>query len=313
MFKNLLKLPFYYLRKFFIWCWQCKYALYLKSLPGLEKTSDKIKEALCSPKPVMIARFGSVELDCVVGLTNNSKIKQYWRYFSGQTGTLGPDESTINRMFTFFFPKKIELLERFAQLMLKAMPEVDILGAWCREEDFFKPLLKQAYFVRLGYLEPFFVKNEPWTKALDGKKVLVINPFSESIKSQYAKRKLLFKNPDILPDFELQTLKSVFQSEPNEQFETWFDALEYMQAEIRKRDFDIAIIGCGPYGFLLAAYVKQLGKKAVHLGGSTQILFGIKGKRWESNVNQELFNENWIYPLEEKPANFQKLDGGCYW
>ena len=31
----------------------------------------------------------------------------------------------------------------------------------------------------------------------------------------------------------------------------------------------------------LAAFIKSIGKKAVHLGGSTQILFGIKGERWD--------------------------------
>ena len=45
--------------------------------------------------------------------------------------------------------------------------------------------------------------------------------------------------------------------------------------------FDVAIIGCGAYGMPLAAMLKQAGKQAIHLGGATQLLFGIKGKRWE--------------------------------
>lgn len=49
-----------------------------------------------------------------------------------------------------------------------------------------------------------------------------------------------------------------------------------MKDEIDKRDYDIALIGCGAYGFPLAAHIKRSGKKAVHLGGALQLLFGIK-------------------------------------
>lgn len=46
-------------------------------------------------------------------------------------------------------------------------------------------------------------------------------------------------------------------------------------------DYDIVLLGCGAYGFPLAAYAKRRGKQAIHMGGSLQLLFGIKGKRWE--------------------------------
>ena len=45
---------------------------------------------------------------------------------------------------------------------------------------------------------------------LRGKKVLVIHPFAETIQHQYEqKRTLLFKNPDVLPEFQLETIKAV--------------------------------------------------------------------------------------------------------
>ena len=47
--------------------------------------------------------------------------------------------------------------------------------------------------------------------------------------------------------------------------------------------FDIAIIGCGAYGLPLAAKLKKEGRQAIHLAGVTQLMFGIKGKRWEEN------------------------------
>lgn len=62
----------------------------------------------------------------------------------------------------------------------------------------------------------------------------------------------------------------------------WFETLEYMKGEVAKADFDVALIGCGAYAFPLASYVKRLGKKSVITAGATQLLFGIKGARWDN-------------------------------
>jgi len=79
--------------------------------------------------------------------------------------------------------------------------------------------------------------------------------------------------------------------------------------QMTQMEFDVAIIGCGAYGFPLAACAKRLGKQAIHLGGATQLLFGIKGKRWG-----DIGNEHWVHPLpEEHPQGFEKVEGGCYW
>ena len=90
-----------------------------------------------------------------------------------------------------------------------------------------------------------------------------------------------------------------------------------MKKQIDKVDFDIAIIGCGAYGMPLAAKLKGAGKQAIHLGGATQLLFGIKGRRWEENYPSKIatfFNEHWVYPnKEETPQNAKVVERGCYW
>lgn len=98
-------------------------------------------------------------------------------------------------------------------------------------------------------------------------------------------------------------------------FDNWFDALDYMTEEALRRDFDIAIIGCGAYGFPLAARLKAAGKQAIHLGGAVQIMFGIIGSRWYSvPAVRKMFNEYWVHPsADEIPKNAEKVEGGCYW
>ena len=146
--------------------------------------------------------------------------------------------------------------------------------------------------------------------------MLIIHPFEESIKSQYSKREILFADKNVLPQFELSTLKAV-QSVAGVKTicGDWFEALDSMKEKMCKIDFDIAIIGCGAYGFNLAAHVRRSGKKVVHLGGAAQILFGIKGKKWDNHpVISRLYNECWRYPLpDEIPENYQKVEKGCCW
>jgi hypothetical protein len=196
---------------------------------------------------------------------------------------------------------------------------LDIIGSWLEQENLFSNILQSKIKLHFELLNPYF-SNIPWTKALEGKNVLVVHPFSKSIEEQYLKRELLFAK-DILPKFNLKTIKAVQTVAGNKsEFKTWFDALDYMKNEIDKVEFDICLIGCGAYGFPLAAHVKRSGKKAVHLGGSLQLLFGIKGKRWENpNYNSiynysSLMNEHWVRPCEEeKPHNTERVEGATYW
>lgn len=168
-----------------------------------------------------------------------------------------------------------------------------------------------------GFYAPWLYEN-PWTRVLKGKKVLVIHPFVHSIESQYKRRELLFENPDVLPEFaSLHVIKAV-QSIAGEEteFASWFDALEYMKGEMEKIDFEVALIGCGAYGMPLAIHAKRLGKIGIHLAGWTQMLFGIYGKRWIQDQPQyaKYINEYWVRPSDdEKPIRALGVEGGCYW
>ena len=223
-----------------------------------------------------------------------------------------------------FFSPSTDQLDRFEEAMMKAMPLLDVLGSWCKEEGFFLDELSNATFVDLELLNPFWgSETTPWTLALEGKKVLVVHPFAETIQAQFAKRENVHNDPRILPDFSLITIKAVqsITGQKPDQFKTWFDALYYMQDDIDKKDYDICIIGCGAYGFLLAAHCKRMGKKAIHLGGATQLLFGIKGKRWEdpsygfNSINySSFFTPYWVRPsASETPTHSSTIEEGCYW
>ncbi len=286
-----------------------------------------ILKLLNGEKPVMIARYGATELMCMVNYLGVKKERpNLISYIQGKEFDWWWNDSSLKQIeqWSGFFPATVPNVECFCELMIQNSENVDILASWLDNEFYFKKKLENAKRIQGLFLDPFW-SDIPWTIALKEKNVLVIHPFETDIKSQYKRRELLFANSDILPEFNLITIRAVQSLGGDCEFSSWFEALNYMKAEISKVDFDICLIGAGAYGFPLAAYVKSIGKKAVHVGGSLQLLFGIKGKRWENPLygKQELgmegkypalMNKYWIYPSEEnKPKNASIVEDACYW
>jgi len=269
------------------------------------KTNNLLIKKILSGEPLMVARFGANEIKAVLYPSFPKILKLFLK------------KRILNRMFTCagFFPSTEENIIKFSNLIMGDIKNLDILGSWRIEEFFYKKELRNVNIVQLACLEPY-LSNDPWSKLLKNKKVLVIHPFTETIIEQYKKKDLLFSNKDILPDFELDVIKAVqsLSGEKN-QFDNWFQALDFMKNQISKKNFDIALIGCGAYGFPLAAHVKRLGKQAIHMGGSLQILFGIKGQRWDNHpIIGKLYNENWVRPrIQDKPTHSKLVENDCYW
>ena len=92
------------------------------------------------------------------------------------------------REWSGFFPAAPEYLARFCELMLRDMEELDILGSWLPYEWEVMPMIHGVPRVRLLNLEPYW-SSRPWSRALEGKKVLVVHPFAESIMRQYERNR----------------------------------------------------------------------------------------------------------------------------
>lgn len=277
-----------------------------------------IKDYLNSDKPCMIARFGSVELQSVVDYLYPATLKNVLPFIKGSIPSWGYAPSTKRTMHinAGFFPPTRSMLNQFGKLMVDCMKEVDLLGSWRLEEDIVMNYMPNVKRVPLPDLEPYYFDN-PWTTALEGKRVLIIHPFEDTIRKQHARLDKLFADKQMTPNYELLTIKAVQSIAGNkpEEFNDWFEALDWMKGEIDKKDFDIAIIGCGAYGFPLAAYVKQIGKKAIHLGGAVQYMFGICSNAAEQNPQlKPLMNEYWVYPsAKETPKGIEKVEDSRYW
>jgi hypothetical protein len=263
-------------------------------------------DAILSGRPFVAARHGSTELACITDPRPEA--------FETLCGISG------------FFPRDHRWRNEFTRLYRDAAAEIDLLAAWNyrfgrfqEEERLFRLQGPNARTIRLNSLNPFLFE-EPWSRHLEGKDVLVVHPFSASIRSQYdSRRERLFADPRVLPWFRSLVIVPAVQSMGcfGGEFETWFNALDHLKNRIAEHKFDIALIGCGCYGVPLAAHVKRLGRQAVHMGGALQLLFGIKGRRWEEpayGYDQRFYNEYWMRPLPvDVPSQRHDFEGAPYW
>ena len=118
-----------------------------------------------------------------------------------------------------------------------------------------------------------------------------------------------------MPQFELIPFQMISTQYGNKcGFTNFFEAYDTILAKISDIDFDIALIGAGAYGFLLASDIKNMGKQSVELCSYLMPLFGIKIKRnlTEPHINK-FYNSNWSFPIEEPIANYRRIENGCYW
>jgi len=266
--------------------------------------SEKIKESIETKKSFLVSRLGWLE----------SHFIGYYEEHGGLSTSL------MEKLWDTpgIFPPTMGEFNNFYQEYIRSMGRIDILGLMrCPyEKEIIGKYIPESENCMLEELEPYYYPI-PWSKSLQGKRVLVIHPFSQSISLQFAtNRERLFINPDILPEFELNVMPPPQTLCGNSGgFASWSEALNRLKDQVSQREYDVALIGCGSYGLPIGAFIKDMGKVAIHLGGATQILFGIKGGRWDSvPVFKKMMNEHWIRPSEdERPPNWLKAEKGCYW
>ena len=263
-----------------------------------------IESAIQDGRPFLASRLGWMEC-----------------YGTGLWDTKQPvEQSFIDKLrrHAGVFPATKDNFQEFCSIYLSSFKQVDLLGLM--QSPFEKKLVEQyspsSLRCGLASLEPY-LDASPWSRSLAGLRVLVVHAFSESIAKQYReRRKQIFTDPNVLPQFNLQCIKAP-QTMLSETagFANWGEALKDLKERVSVLNFDVAIIGCGAYGLPLGAHIKNMGRVAIHFGGAVQLLFGISGKRWRDQPQfRALMTDAWVPPIEsERPPGWEKIEEGCYW
>lgn len=275
----------------------------------LEVGNKKIIELIKNNKPFIISRLSDNATKTAVSIDKGENFIKFKNIIT-HDGIYYTDTKDLK----IFGKKYNECLENSDIL-------ASFYGLYKPEEDYYFEKYKIKK-IRSRALEPFYILQEkevPWSHYLIDKKVLVINPFVKSFQKQIERGWKIFKDSHIfLPEQKFAFYESYNTLAGNHPHSSWLETFEIMKNDIANLDFDIALLGCGGYGLPLCNFIKmELKKSAIYIGGGIQLLFGIKGKRWENHpIISKIIKENgnFISPSgEEILKNNQKIENGCYW
>jgi len=221
-------------------------------------------------------------------------------------------------------------LQEYAEMYIEAIKNSTYLTTWRNTHSWRIQEVQNAFTnmfnlkqLHTRVLEPFYCvlnNEEPWSHKLLGKKVLIIHPFVDSMKKQINNNFQIFENEKIFLDGQEFIFYKTYQTQAGNHIHgSWKETFEIMSSDIKKLDFDIALLGCGGYGLPLSNFIyKKMGKSAIYIGGGLQLLFGIMGNRWINNkMWKELIKKNntkFIRPSgDEICLNKELVENSCYW
>ena len=205
----------------------------------------------------------------------------------------------------------------WVELYFNAVGNLDWILGWNgkAEDEFLKQCALHVDVCReFADIEPFSHGKDGWHYGLKDKKVLVVSSFKDSIEAQVPNYGKIWEGAEIGP-VEVVSCPQPYQITGEEP--SYFTGNCYhMIEQIAHKDFDLCIIGAGGYSLILCDAVKNLGKQAIHLGGATQVLFGIKGSRFDRNFEDQDWygTKHFISPLKSDiPKNHWMVENSCYW
>lgn len=218
-----------------------------------------------------------------------------------------------------FFPVEKRAFQGWHQTMIRAIASMDFLCSW--QTDPFLQNYETSLIHDLAPASrdlPLEELGRPLLPFLVPFRWLVVSPFTQSIRRQLPKLREVHDpekrwNVDWdAPVTTCQLVRCPFQSHlESSPYASWQEGLEQLTKDVLSCDFEVALIGAGAWSLPVAARIKAAGRSAIHFGGETQLLFGIKGKRWE---NYGIYNSAWVSPdPTEMPAHRDRVEQGCYW
>ena len=284
---------------------------------NLEEGGASLTKRIREDKPFIAGKLGTSEFDI---LYKDSISLQEQKNMFVNAGLFGsPDQ------------KPVEILNEWKKYMLKNIHFLDEMVLWnprysSAEEIFVRSYLSQIKrFLPLRAIEPYYQDREEnkWTLAVTS--FCVVSPFKESIESQWSKRDSLFSFPIWSPNVDFKGVVRCGYSPALTDTvgawhstildNGWFYAVNSIVNQCVALNVKLVLVGAGCLSLPICFELKKRGISAIHTGGATQIMFGVRGSRWSKHdVISKFFNDSWSAPLpSEIPNRAGNVEGGCYW
>lgn len=283
-----------------------------------QKINDIIIDSFNKSKPFSLIRIGNTEGYFLNTIYNGQQpISEYYDWI-GTTAGLHPN--TKEYIETVWYRENIQNIINsdivgFVDISESIKFDTNFLNSYCHNKPlFFK---EQIEVLDPGALLDKNKINNPWTKQLEGKRVLVVSSHEKTILKQWDNIEKIWgdKIKEICPFDLVGVVRSPFSPQiDSRQYpdcDSWDKSLGYMKQIIDSYDYDVLLVGAAVYSPSLADHAKKTGKIGITICGAIQLFFGILGSRWVNNQCfsewKNLFNEHWIYPLEEDLPNNKSL------
>lgn len=264
-----------------------------------------------SNRSIFVGRNGSIELAAML--------------------SVNPMDPDVMERHTGIWPSSS--LHEWRLAYLKANRSCDVIAAgWfaplaTQELELLRKINPNVGIVPLRALEPYYESDpsQRWTHCLRGKRVAVVNSFVDTMIKQLPKREQIWGEhfDSLLPDANYLFYKTGFtpkMSGANRKTRwathvtDWRSAANDIVESVVKYRADIVLIGCGGLSMIVANELKAHNVSTVVMGGAIQVLFGIKGHRWENHpIISKFWNDSWVYPsADECPELCNTVENGCY-
>lgn len=280
-------------------------------VPALHAASESLASGLAS-REVLVGRLGETEL-------------AVWRL----VGSRGHLDSRLKthvkaKVNAGLWPPIQSQMVAFADEYERSFSDATHVGVWGslpEEGEFLAWAARRALNVPLRALDPVLLaasRVQPWTAALNNRRVLVISPFADLARDQILKRRQLFRSDfEILPHLTVVPLVPPQTQALQFSRRSWRTELEHAKRSVDclASRVDVVLLSAGSYGMPLARHAHAHGLPVVYMGGALQLLFGIEGGRWRNSPDLvNIRGGGWITPARERaPRGARLVERGAYW
>lgn len=256
------------------------------------------------------AKTGPFVIPRVAGIENHTAMLGHYH------GIIPENARLVLKRNTGLLFSGPESVKAYSKKYLDAFEKCDLYASWEPWGNYIKHIQESSAFIQAKYPKPQvgafvfdifnFVSGEPWTRALAGKRILIVSPCVESAPQVYP--------VDLFPGCSFAFLKPPM-TQGTEKSRPWEEEFADFCQRVAEVEFDVALCSCGGYGNPLCAFIYSLGRSAIYVGGVLQMYFGIYGDRWlreqKDAVNLYL-TASWKR-RSSPPKGFEQIENGCYW
>lgn len=300
-----------------------------------EHIHNHFLKLLLDDQNFFIARIGGSDYECVRNYFFDPKSKRYLerminlvREFNGYFDFESSNTYGKRKNFEKYCSVLMDCYKNATHFTVGAIETINFYASKnnnVKDKYFAKEIGKNKVFMEYYFIESVypFLKcfKEYINKSPKRQKILIISPFSESIKFQYTRKDKIIQNYEY-PDFDLLTYTTPItynnddDASNSEKYmlktKTWLEQCELMASEISKIDFDLALLSCASYAMYLGNHINMtMKKKAIYIGGTLNVLFNIYGGRYQSYAHTIVNMEYQIIALEKSSIENIKGSRTC--